>query len=480
MRSATAWAARPSPRPVKPRPSVVVARTLTFPASTPSAPASFSLISVRASAIRGSCPTRTQSALTRRQPASRTSRYAFQRRSTEEAPRYCSSSGREEGADVAEVCRAEERVDERVRDHVSVRMPDEPARVLERDAAQDERYAVLECVRVDPDPDPELAHASEASAVGELGERVDDRHADGRLLEPAPRPAPDVHRRKAGRERREHVVVHAVADVGDICRSAASASLTTSSKNLGSGLRTPRLADDEMTSAGSADSRAQRSRSSVWLPTIPTRSPSAHRLEAGDRVRIEVVELVRDAVPPAVGPVDPELAPRARRAPHRARSSPREQPTRRAAGAPPLTQHAPPPLLVDEGLADVEEHGVRPWPRPPRRVPVETSAQTCCACAWQGCERSAPTRPQVRAGSRREQRLDEPDRRRRHLEELRIALDDRTRPRALDERRAIRRAGELAVERTRAAPARGTPAASARRRDHLERPSRRPHHARRA
>src|SRR5262249_58069715 len=69
-RSATAYAASPSPRPVNPRPSVVVARTLTSPPST--APESRPRISSRRVAIFGSSPTRTQSALTRLQPAART------------------------------------------------------------------------------------------------------------------------------------------------------------------------------------------------------------------------------------------------------------------------------------------------------------------------------------------------------------------------------------------------------------------------
>ena len=47
------------------------------------------------------------------------------------------------------------------------------------------------------------------------------------------------------------------------------------SKKRGSGFLTPRLSDDEMTTAGSAATRAQRSIAAGWLPTMPTRSPSA-------------------------------------------------------------------------------------------------------------------------------------------------------------------------------------------------------------
>ena len=147
--SATACAARPSPRPVKPRRSVVVARTLTRPTSTPSAPASRSHISSRR-------PRR--SAAPRRRGRSRRSRAPsppraprgrpLQRRSSEDAPRYCSSSGREERADVAEVRGAEDRVDERVRDDVAVGVAGQTARILDRHAAEHERHALLERVRV--------------------------------------------------------------------------------------------------------------------------------------------------------------------------------------------------------------------------------------------------------------------------------------------------------------------------------------------
>src|SRR5437870_8729275 len=69
---ATAWAARPSPRPVKPSSSVVVARTVTRSMSTPIAPASRAPIATRTSEILGRSPIRTQSALTSSKPSART------------------------------------------------------------------------------------------------------------------------------------------------------------------------------------------------------------------------------------------------------------------------------------------------------------------------------------------------------------------------------------------------------------------------
>ena len=95
--------------------------------------------------------------------------------------------------------------------------------------------------------------ASEANALGKRGEVVEPERGLGRRpLQPSPRAAPNVHGDEAGGGSRKDVVVDPVADVGDLARLAAH-ELDDRSKNAGSGLRTPRLADDEMTSAGSAD-----------------------------------------------------------------------------------------------------------------------------------------------------------------------------------------------------------------------------------
>ena len=67
-------------------------------------------------------------------------------------------AGREERADVLQAGSAEQRVDERVREHVAVGVADEPARVLDPDTAEDERDAFGQDVRVDADPHPEVRH----------------------------------------------------------------------------------------------------------------------------------------------------------------------------------------------------------------------------------------------------------------------------------------------------------------------------------
>src|SRR5205814_7339846 len=68
-------------------------------------------------------------------------------------------SGREEGADVGESRGAEHGVDQSVGDHVSVGVAGETARGIDADAAEHQRHAVLERVRVDPDADAVLRHA---------------------------------------------------------------------------------------------------------------------------------------------------------------------------------------------------------------------------------------------------------------------------------------------------------------------------------
>src|SRR5215211_3866902 len=70
--SATACAASPSPRPVKPRRSLVVARTAIRGTSTSSASASRRAICSRYGWIRGCSPIRTQSAFTSWKPDART------------------------------------------------------------------------------------------------------------------------------------------------------------------------------------------------------------------------------------------------------------------------------------------------------------------------------------------------------------------------------------------------------------------------
>src|SRR6185437_7172943 len=66
---------------------------------------------------------------------------------------------RKQRADVAEGSGAEHGVDQRVSDHVPVGVARKAARMVESDPAEDERHAVGERVRVEPDADAE-AHCN--------------------------------------------------------------------------------------------------------------------------------------------------------------------------------------------------------------------------------------------------------------------------------------------------------------------------------
>ena len=76
----------------------------------------------------------------------------------------------EERSDVLEPGRAEHRVGQRVGEDVAVRVARETARVLDPDASEHERHALLERVRVEAGADAVLRHGSAPS-----GHRVEVR-----------------------------------------------------------------------------------------------------------------------------------------------------------------------------------------------------------------------------------------------------------------------------------------------------------------
>ena len=143
---------------MKPRPSVVVARTVTR--------AGLDAERLARAAPRISSRMRREPRLLADEDAVGVDELASRRRararrrrasrSSDETPSAVVRVGGEERADVAEVGGAEDRVDQRVRDHVAVGVAGEAARLVERDAAEDERHALLERVRVDADADAEL------------------------------------------------------------------------------------------------------------------------------------------------------------------------------------------------------------------------------------------------------------------------------------------------------------------------------------
>ncbi len=67
--------------------------------------------------------------------------------------------GREERADVPEPGGSQQGVGERMRDHVTVGVADEPARMVEGDAAEHKRHSLPEGVCIDSDPDAVIRHS---------------------------------------------------------------------------------------------------------------------------------------------------------------------------------------------------------------------------------------------------------------------------------------------------------------------------------
>ena len=182
--------------------------------------------------------------------------------------------------------------------------------MVDRDAAEDERDALAERVRVDAEADAELAHRSRArlqppSAVDrmtrklaprELGERV-DRAVRG-PLQPPPRPRRRWTATSPLPRVGSDVVVDPVADVGDLAGGDARRARRAARRTRGSGLRTPRLAEPVTTSTGSAADRAHSSSAAVWFPTIPTtQAGGADALEARERIRVQVGGRVDDRCP---------------------------------------------------------------------------------------------------------------------------------------------------------------------------------------
>ena len=186
----------------------------------------------------------------------------------------------------------------------------------------------------------------------QLRQRTDPDRTGRRLVEQAPRPAPDVHRH-AGRRR---------APAGHRCRRGRPRTRscqaprrprsTTRAKNAAAGFSTPQRADEP------TKSTCGRSCSSVSrgvLPTAPTtRPPRRAARRRRQRVRVEVAGSGRQ---PAAGGSTPSSRPHVVvRTP--ARGQPAEhahqREARHAHGVGRLLPH---PRLVDERLADVEDDG---------------------------------------------------------------------------------------------------------------------------
>ena len=80
-------------------------------------------------------------------------------------------TGREKRADVLEAGRAKYRVRQRVREHVTVGVARETARMVDAHATEHERQAVLQCMRIEPGADAVLAHTVTATTRSWPGRR---------------------------------------------------------------------------------------------------------------------------------------------------------------------------------------------------------------------------------------------------------------------------------------------------------------------
>ena len=159
---ATACAATPSSRPTKPMPSPVVALTLTWRVGDLERGRQVvaHLVLARAG-LRALHDDRRVDVLDRHPALGEHRRDgAQQRERVGAAPALVGV--REVRADVVEPGGAEQRVDDRVREHVRVGVPGEPEqlRVLQAHAAEDQRTARLEPVRVPSDARPHARHAA--------------------------------------------------------------------------------------------------------------------------------------------------------------------------------------------------------------------------------------------------------------------------------------------------------------------------------
>ena len=149
-------------------------------------------------------------------------------------------SRREQRADVAEPGGAEDRIGERMRDHVAVGVAREPTRVIEPHAAEHERDAVRERVRVDAHADTKVTAAPPGSSSSES----DADRLRRRFLQIAPRPAADVHAGHPGGDRRARRRCRRGRPRRRSSQPGRRRARRRARRTPASGFQTPRLSDD--------------------------------------------------------------------------------------------------------------------------------------------------------------------------------------------------------------------------------------------
>jgi hypothetical protein len=144
----------PSPRPVKPSFSVVVALTLTCAGVAPRSAASAARIASTWGPMRGRSQMIVMSALARVQPCWSSSSAQWRRKRRLSAPRHCSSEGGKCVPMSPSASAPEDRVAQRVDGDVSIGMGDDAALEGNAHAAQHEVVALAEGVHVEAVADP--------------------------------------------------------------------------------------------------------------------------------------------------------------------------------------------------------------------------------------------------------------------------------------------------------------------------------------
>src|SRR5690349_13810463 len=180
-------------------------------------------------------------------------------------------AGREERADVLEARGAEHGIGQRVREHVAVRVPGEPARVIHPNAPEHERHSVLERMGVEARADAVLRHVSTAGSSS--SESTWTSAAEPSCSSPhGPRRTctANIPARFAGSTSLStRSPTYASSD------GARLASSQTRRKNSREGFSTPHSAEVAMKSTSSPQSASASRACAGWLPARPTAYPPA-------------------------------------------------------------------------------------------------------------------------------------------------------------------------------------------------------------
>ena len=152
-------AAMPSPRPVRPRPSVVVADRDT--AAPDSASLSTATASARRGPILGRLPITQTATFPMTYPASPTSRAVSRSSATPGAPAHSRPRGPEVRTEIPEPGRGKQRITSRMSSGIPIRMPGKPRLPRPLKPSKKQNPSRLERMHIHPKPNPRyVLHAA--------------------------------------------------------------------------------------------------------------------------------------------------------------------------------------------------------------------------------------------------------------------------------------------------------------------------------